>query len=58
MVTQPMKRSHLSISKQTKNDLDSIKHPGQSYDGLLKELVKFWEEKHLITETADKVEPQ
>lgn len=38
-------RASINVSRQTKNALDSIKHQGQSYDGLLQELVKFWEEK-------------
>ena len=38
----------LSISgeEQPKKALDSIKHAGQSYDGLIQELVKFWKEKN------------
>lgn len=39
------KRESISISQQTKDALDSIKHTGQSYNGLLQELVKFWKEK-------------
>ncbi len=39
------KRLTISVSERTKQDLDAIKHPGQSYDGLLRELVKFWKEK-------------
>ena len=38
-------RSSISILSQTKDELDSIKHAGQSYDGLIQELVKFWKEK-------------
>ena len=32
----------LSISRETKAMLDSVKHPGQSYNGLLQELVTSW----------------
>lgn len=39
-------RSSVSILSETKKDLDSIKHAGQSYDGLIQELVKFWKEKN------------
>jgi len=39
------RRSSISISRQTKDALDSIKHEGQSYNGLIQELVKFWKEK-------------
>ena len=43
--SQNRERSSLNISRQTKDDLDSIKHSGQSYDGLIQELVKFWKDK-------------
>jgi len=36
------KRVSLSISRETKAMLDSVKHPGQSYNGLLQELVTSW----------------
>ena len=36
------KRVTLSISRETKVMLDSVKHPGQSYNGLLQELVTSW----------------
>ncbi len=35
------KRASISISKETKELLDSIKHTGQSYDGLIRELVVY-----------------
>lgn len=38
-------RASLSISKETKGLLDSIKHTGQSYDGLIRELVTYREKK-------------
>jgi len=36
------KRVSVSISQETKGLLDSIKHRGQSYDGLLHELAMRW----------------
>jgi hypothetical protein len=36
------KRSSISISQRTKDTLDSIKHAGQSYDGVIQELAGFW----------------
>jgi len=36
------KRASVSISKETKGFLDSIKRPGQSYDGVIRELVMSW----------------
>jgi len=39
------KRASLSLSQTTKDALDSLKHSGQSYDGLIKDLVKFWKER-------------
>ena len=38
------RRRSLNISKQTKDLLSSIKHTGQSYDGLIQDLVKYWKE--------------
>lgn len=37
-------RTSISVSRQTKANLDSIKHAGQSYNGLIQELVKFWKD--------------
>lgn len=45
--SQKRERSCLNISRRTKDDLDSIKHSGQSYDGLIQELVKFWKDEDL-----------
>lgn len=45
MVKTTEQRTSVSISKKTKNLLDSIKHPGQSYNGLMQELVVLWEKK-------------
>jgi len=36
------KRAGVSIAKETKEFLDSIKRPGQSYDGVIRELVICW----------------
>lgn len=36
------KRISLSISTETKAMLNSVRHPGQSYSGLIQELVTFW----------------
>ena len=38
-------RSTINISRRTKNTLDTIKRQGQSYDGLIQELVQFWRDK-------------
>ena len=45
MAAQQRKRSSISVSRQTKSALDTIKHVGQSYDGLLQELVRFRKER-------------
>jgi len=42
------KRVSISISKETKVFLDSIKRPGQSYDGAICELVVCWQEKQEV----------
>ena len=39
------KRASVSISKETRELLDSIKHTGQSYDGLIRELAMHWKKK-------------
>ena len=44
-VVNESKRTTIAILQQTKHTLDSIKHPGQSYDGVIQELVQFWKQK-------------
>ncbi len=44
MASNEGRRRVISISQQTKDALDSVKHAGQSYNGLTQELVKFWKE--------------
>jgi hypothetical protein len=36
------KQTTLSISRETKGLLDAMKHPGQSYNGLIQEIIKSW----------------
>ena len=38
------KRGHISLNSQTKDALDSIKALGQSYDGVIQQLVKLWQQ--------------
>ena len=38
------KRAYISLRPKTKSKLDDIKAEGQSYDGLIQELIKFWKE--------------
>ena len=40
------KRDSVSISEEAKGFLDSIKRPGQSYDGVIRELVMHWKKNH------------
>ena len=42
MAKDKPKRLTVSLSQQTKEELDTIKHTGQSYDGLIQELIKLW----------------
>ena len=42
------KRASVSISKETKGFLDSIKRPGQSYDGVIQELVIRWTKNQVV----------
>jgi len=47
------KRTTISILRETKDSLDSIKHTGQSYDGLIQELVRLWKKQHGVEETGE-----
>ena len=53
MVTKEVReRSRcIAVRQQTKDALDSVKHLGQSYDGVIQELIKFWKEEHGSEET-------
>ena len=42
MVTDESKRTTIAISERTKDGLDSVKHPGQTYDGVIQELIASW----------------
>jgi hypothetical protein len=43
---QPRKeRTSLDITWELKAELDEIKAPGQSYNGVIRERVRFWREK-------------
>ena len=48
------RRASLSISKETKGLLDSIKHTGQSYEGLIQELIKLWGKEHGVEESGQR----
>jgi len=39
------KRGVINISQEAKSQMNDIKAKGQSYDGIIRELVKFWGEK-------------
>jgi len=38
-------RADINISREAKSQLDDIKASGQSYDGIIRELVKLWKKK-------------
>jgi len=38
-------RATINVSQEAKAQLDTLKSPGQSYDGVIRELVKFRKEK-------------
>jgi len=55
VVSDKAKRTTISVLRDTKDALDSIKHPGQSYNGLIQELVRLWKKEHGIARpTAEK----
>jgi len=43
VIVKDGKRVSVSVSQETKGLLDSIKHRGQSYDGLIHELAMRWQ---------------
>jgi len=45
VIDKEKRRTTISILLQTKDALDAIKHEGQSYNGVVQELIKFREEK-------------
>ncbi|MBA7712072.1 hypothetical protein ES703_121041 [subsurface metagenome] len=45
MAANEAKRTTISVLKPTKDALDSIKHEGQSYDGIIQDLMNFWKDK-------------
>lgn len=42
------KRASISISRETKEVLDSIKRLGQSYDGVIQELAMRWKKNQVV----------
>ena len=42
MVTGESKRTTIAILQRTKDSLDSVKHRGQTYDGVIQELIDLW----------------
>ena len=46
MVNSEVRRATISILRRTKEDLDSIKHTGQSYNGLIQELIRLRKKEH------------
>lgn len=44
------KRAGVSVARETKGLLDTIKRPGQSYDGVIRELVICWKKKKEVEE--------
>ncbi|MBI2869998.1 MAG: hypothetical protein HYX96_09260 [Chloroflexi bacterium] len=40
------KSSILRLRITTKERLDQLRHPGQSYDGILEEIIDFWHMQH------------
>lgn len=48
--TEGRRRVSISVSQQTKEVLDLIKHPGQSYEGVIQELIQLWKKAHPVEE--------
>jgi len=45
-------RASLNISREVKVMLDEIRHTGQSYDGLIRELATYWRKQQRIKEAV------
>ena len=43
-------RATIALSKRTKEVLDEMRHPSQSYDGVIRGLVDFWKKAHPLKE--------
>ena len=54
VVSNRGKRLTISISQQAKDALDQIKHSGQSYWGMIQELIKLWKREHGVWESPSK----
>lgn len=46
------RRSCIGVRQKTKDGLDSIKHPGQSYYGVIQVLIELWKKEHGVAESA------
>lgn len=39
-------RAHINLNSRTKEALDLIRAPGQSYDGIIQQLIKLWDKQN------------
>jgi len=53
-VDEKKEKKHITIAvlQQTKDALDSVKHPGQTYDGMIQELIDLWKKEHGVAESV------
>jgi len=53
------KRGYISLNTKTKEILDSIRAPGQSYDGIIQQLIRLYDEvnKQYIVISHDRDDP-
>jgi hypothetical protein len=45
-------RAHISLNSRTKEALDLIRAPGQSYDGVIQQLIKLWDKQSELDEVS------
>lgn len=45
-----MRSTHIRITPETKKELDKLRHQGQTYDGVIKELIEKVEETRSVIE--------
>ena len=48
------RRAYISVNSRTKENLDSIRAPGQSYDGIVQQLIKLWNEQNKQNKVSDR----
>lgn len=54
LCSDKIKPKTIQVTGETKGALDALKHRGQSYNGLIQELVEFWKKAHPVNKVRGK----